>query len=99
MRPDRRFVMVGLPLGPLLTLTGYLVLMQSGTTITDAMLVGLLIFPTALLLLAAALDAVLRREARRWVSMAIGTAAGSAVTAIVVGGGIWLIASMLSDPA
>ncbi|MDT5119423.1 MAG: hypothetical protein QOE30_5162 [Mycobacterium sp.] len=99
MKVDREDVVVGLPLGPLLTLIGYLALMQSGATITDTMLVGLVIFPTALVLLGAALAALLDLGARRWVSIAVGTAAGTAVAVVIVGGGISLIAWMLSDPA
>ena len=99
MRVDRRFVIGALPLGPLLTLVGYLVLMLSSMQISGAMLLALVCFPTALLLLAAALAALLRRDATRWVSLAIGTALGTAVTAVVVGGGISLIAWLLSDPA
>jgi hypothetical protein len=95
---DRRFVIGGLPLGPLLTVVGYLVLMLSQARISDAMLLALVCVPTGLLLLAAVLAALLRRDATRWVSLAIGTALGTAVTAVVVGGGIWLIAWMLSDP-
>ena len=98
MRVDRRLVIAALPLGPLLTVVGYLVLMQSGSRISDTMLLGLVCFPTALLLCAAALAVLLRRHSTRWVSLAIGTAAGTAVTALVVGGGISLIAWMLSDP-
>jgi heme/copper-type cytochrome/quinol oxidase subunit 4 len=99
VKVDRELVFVGLPLGPLLTLIGYLVLMQSGATITDTMLVGLVIFPTALVLLGAALATVLHLGARRWVSIAVGTAVGTAVAVVIVGGGISLIAWMLSDPA
>ena len=99
MKVDREPVFVGLPLGPLLTLIGYLALMQSGATITDTMLVGLVIFPTALVLLGAALAAVLHLGTRRWVWIAVGTAAGTAVAVVIVGGGISLIAWMLSDPA
>jgi hypothetical protein len=82
----------------LLTLVGYLVLMQSGARISDTMLLGLVCFPTALLLCAAVLAVVLRRDSTRWVSAAIGTAVGTAVLILVVGSGISLIAWMLSDP-
>jgi bacteriorhodopsin len=98
VKVDRELVFVGLPLGPLLTLVGYLVLMQSGATITDTMLVGLVIFPTALVLSGAALAALLHLGARRWVWIAVGTAAGTAVAVVIVGGAISLIAWMLSDP-
>ena len=97
-RLDRRFVIGALPLGPLLAVAGYLVLLVSGIRISDTMLLALVCLPTGLLLLAAGLAAVVRRDATRWVSLAIGTALGTAVTALVVGGGIWLIAWMLSDP-
>jgi hypothetical protein len=98
-RLDRRLVIAALPLGPLLTLVGYLVLMQSSARISDATLLGLVGSPTALLLVAAALAALLRRNAGRWISLAIGTALGTAATVALVGGGISLIAWMLSDPA
>jgi hypothetical protein len=39
------------------------------------------------------------RNATRWISMAVGTAAGTVVTVVVVGGGISLLAWMLSEPA
>jgi hypothetical protein len=96
MRVDRRFVIGAVPLGPLLTVGGYLAL--SHTRISDAMLLGLVISPTALLLLAAALATMLRRDATRLVSIAIGTALGTAATAVLVGGGIALVAWMFSDP-
>lgn len=80
-------------------MVGCALLMFSHAGISDPMLLGLVIFPTALLLLAAALAALLRRDTTRWISIAIGTAAGTAVTVVVVGGGISLLARMLSDPA
>jgi hypothetical protein len=95
---DRRLIVAGLPLGPLLTLVGYLVLMQSSARISDATLLGLVCLPAALLLIAAALAALLRRNTSRWISLAIGTTLGTAVTVAIAGGGISLIARMLSDP-
>lgn len=98
MRVDRRFVFGALPLGALLTLVGYLVLMQSGTTISDAMLIGLVCLPTALLLCAAVLAVLLRRDSTRCVSLAIGMAVGTATMVVVVDGAIALIAWLISDP-
>jgi hypothetical protein len=97
-RLDRRLVIAALPLGPLVTLVDYLVLMKSDARISDAMLLGLVCIPTALLLVAAAVAALLRRDATPWISLAIGTALGTAATAVLVGGGISLIAWLLSDP-
>jgi hypothetical protein len=55
--------------------------------ISDLMLRGLLVFPTAVLLVAAAVAAVWGRGASRWFSMAIGVAVGTVyVAAVVVGG-------------
>jgi hypothetical protein len=98
---DRRIAFASLPLGPLLTMVGYAAMMLSHARITDPMLVGLVTFPTALLLTAAALAVLLHRDrdATRWISVAIGTAAGTVVTVVVVVGGISLLAWMLSDPA
>ncbi|MDT5350020.1 MAG: hypothetical protein QOH91_3307, partial [Mycobacterium sp.] len=47
---------------------------------------------------AAALATMLRRDATRLVTIAIGTALGTAATAVLVGGGIALVAWMFSDP-
>ncbi len=99
MTVDRRIAIASLPLGPLLTMVGYAAMMLSHARISDPMLLGSVIFPTALLLLAAALAALLHRDATRWISVAIGTAAGTVVTVVVVGGGISLLAWMLSEPA
>jgi hypothetical protein len=98
MRLDRRRVITALPFGPLLTLLGYLALTESSLTISDTMLLGLIAFPTALVLLAAALAALLSRDAGRWVSTALGVAAGTALMLVVVLGGISLIAWLISDP-
>jgi hypothetical protein len=95
---DRRIAIASLSLGPLLMMFGYAATMLSPAGISDPMLLGLVIFPTVLLLLAAALAALLHRDATGWISMAIGTATGAVVTVIVVGGGISLLAWMLSDP-
>jgi hypothetical protein len=51
---DRRSVVAGAPLGPLLVLVGYAVLRQSRTPINDVMLCALLVVPTVVLLVAAA---------------------------------------------
>jgi hypothetical protein len=61
---DRRFS-YGLPIGPLLVLVGYAVLLKSGALISDLMLCLLLVWPTAVLLLAAAVAVVLGRDASR----------------------------------
>jgi hypothetical protein len=60
---DRGFVVTGLPLGPLLVLVGYAAQAQAGTTITDLMLCALVAFPIVVLLVAAAIAAVCRRDA------------------------------------
>ncbi len=99
MTVDRRTAIASLPLGPLLTLIGYAAMMLSHARISDPMLLGLVIFPTALLLLVGALAALLHTNATRWISIAIGTAAGTVLTVVVVGGGISLLGWMLSDPA
>jgi hypothetical protein len=52
---DRRIAIASLPLGPLLILVGYAAMMFSHAGINDPMLLGLVIFPTTLLLLGAAL--------------------------------------------
>jgi hypothetical protein len=67
VKVDRRFVVAALPLGPVLVLVGYLALLTSGVVVSDLMLCGLLVFPTAVLLVAAAVAAVWRRGASRWV--------------------------------
>lgn len=99
MKIDRRSVVAGLQLGPLLVLVGgYAVLLKSGAVISDLMLCLLLVLPTAVLVVAAAVAGVLRRDASRWVSMAIGVAVGTVGVAAVVVGGISAIAWMISDP-
>jgi hypothetical protein len=95
---DRRFVVAGLPFGPLLVLVGYDVLLESGAVISDLMLYLLVAFPTAVLLVAAAVAAVWGRGASRWFSMAIGVAVGAVYVAAVVVGGISAITWMISDP-
>jgi hypothetical protein len=57
---DRRFIVAGLPLGPLVVLVGYAVLLKSGAVISDLMLCLLLVWPTAVLLVGAAVAAVCR---------------------------------------
>jgi hypothetical protein len=94
---DRGFLVVGMPFAPPLVLVGYAVLLKSGTTITDPMLCALLVFPTAAMLVLAAVAVVLRRGVIRWLSMAIGVTVGT-VGVAVVGGGISAIAWMISGP-
>jgi hypothetical protein len=60
---DRGFVITGLPLGPLLILVGYAVMLKSGAVISDLMLCLLLVLPTAVLLILAAVAIPLRRDA------------------------------------
>jgi hypothetical protein len=84
MKIDRGFVATGLPLGPLLVLVGYAVLLKSGAVISDLMLCLLLAFPTVVLLVAAAIATVCRRDATRWFSMVIGAALGTVIVAVVV---------------
>jgi len=98
MKIDREFVVVGLPLGPLLVVLGYAVLRQSGVVITDLMLCLLLVLPTAVLLVVAAVAGVLRRDTSRWVSITIGMTVGTVGVAAVVVGAISAIAWMISDP-
>lgn len=98
MKIDRRFVVAGLPLGPLLVLAGCAVLLKSGAVMSDLMLCVLLVFPTALLLVAAAVAVVLQRDVTRWISMAISVTLGTLGVAAVVVGGISAIAWMISDP-
>jgi hypothetical protein len=98
VRFDRRSALTALPLGPVLILAGYVGLATAQTPITDAMLVGLLVYPAVALLLGAVVTAVLRRDATVWVSMAACATIGTVALAIVVGGGISALASMLSDP-
>jgi hypothetical protein len=63
---DRGSVLVGLPLGPLLVVGGYAALLKSGAVISDVMLCLLPVLPTAVLLVAAAVAGVLRRDTSRW---------------------------------
>jgi hypothetical protein len=70
MKIDRGFVVTGLPLGPLLVAGGYAVLLKSGAVINDVMLCLLLVWPTAVLLVVAAVAAVWGRDVTRWISMA-----------------------------
>jgi hypothetical protein len=74
---DRRYVVAGVPVGPVLVLVGCAVLQQSGLVISDLMLCLLLDWPTAVLLVTAAITVVVRRDALRWVSMAIGVTVGT----------------------
>jgi hypothetical protein len=67
--------------------------------ISDRMLCLLRVWSTAVLLVAAAVAAVLRRDASRWVAMAIGVTVGTVGVTAVVGGGISAIAWLISDPA
>jgi hypothetical protein len=98
MKIDRQFVVAGLPLGPLLVLVGYALLLKSGAVINDLMLCLLLVWPTAVLLVAAAVAGVMRGEVSRWFSMAIGVTAGTGgVAVVVVVVGISAIAWMISD--
>jgi hypothetical protein len=84
---DRRFVVAGLSLGPLLVLVAYAVLLKSDAVISDLMLCLLLVWPTAVLLVTALVAVVLRRERSHWVFMAIGVTVGTeGVAAVVVGG-------------
>jgi hypothetical protein len=94
---DRRSVVAGLPLGPLLVLVGYAGLLTSGAVISDVMLCLLLVWPTTVLLVVAAVAAVWGRDVTRWISMAIGTVGTVGVPAVIVGG-ISAIAWMISDP-
>jgi hypothetical protein len=96
---DRGFVLVGLPLGPLPLAVGYVALRQSGVVISDLMLCLLIVCPTAVMLVAAAVAAVLRRDATRWISMATGVIVGTVGVAAVVTGGFSAIAWMISDQA
>jgi len=98
MKVERRWVTTGLPLGPLLALGGYAALSRTDVTITDELLIGIVAFPTALLLVVAAIAATLRRDAGTWLSMALGATIGTALAVGIVVGGISLIAFMLSDP-
>lgn len=88
----------GLVLGPVLLLAGFVELVGIRSHLSDATMWGLLAFPTVVLLLAAAVAALLRRNAARWLSIAIGAAVGSVVASAVVVGGITGLAYMLSDP-
>ena len=96
MKIDRGFVVAALPLGPLEVLAGHMALLASGAVISDLMLCARLVFPS-LLLVAAAVAAVWRRDVARWVSMAIGAAVGTVGVAALVVGGISAIAWMISD--
>jgi hypothetical protein len=98
MRFHRRWAVTALPLGPVLILAGYVGLAKTQAPITDAMLVGLLVYPTVALLLGAVVTAGLRRDPTAWVSMAVGATIGTLALAAVVGGGISALAWMLSDP-
>jgi hypothetical protein len=98
MRFNRRWAVTALPLGPVLILVGYVGLAKTQSPITDAMLVGLLIYPTVALLLGAVVAAALRRDPAAWVSMAVGPTIGTLALAVVVGDGISALAWMLSAP-
>ena len=98
MRIDRRWALTALPLGPVLILAGYVGLAKTQAPITDAMLVGLLVYPTVALLLGAVVTAGLRRDPTVWVSMAVGATIGTVALAVIVGGGVSALAWMLSDP-
>ena len=98
MRVDRRWAVTALPLGPALILVGYVALAKTQAPITDAMLVGLLVYPTVALALGAVVAAGLRRDPTAWVSMAVGATIGTLTLAVVVVGGISTLAWMLSDP-
>jgi hypothetical protein len=99
MKLDRRWVATALPLGPALLLVGYVGLTQTQAPITDATLIGLLVYPTVAVLLGAVVTTAIRRDPTVWVSMAVGVTLGALVLAIVVGGGISALAWMLSDPS
>jgi hypothetical protein len=66
---DRGSVLVGLPLGPLLVVGGYAALLKSGAVISDLMLCLLLVWPTAVLVVVAAIAAICGRDVTRWISM------------------------------
>jgi hypothetical protein len=87
-----------MPLGPLLVVLGYAVMLQANTTIADAMLWVLLIWPTTVLLLFATAASVFQLDAARWFSLAAGAILGTVSVAVVVIGGISAIAWMISDP-
>ena len=95
---DARSMIAGLPLGPLLVLVGYLGLAKLDVTISDTMLVVVVVFPTVLLMSTAVVAAIRRRRVVGWVSMAIGATVGTVALAVIVLGGISLLAMMISDP-
>ena len=98
MRFDRRWALTALPLGPVLILAGYVGLAKTPAPITDAVLVGLLVYPTVALLFGAVVAAGIRRDPTAWVSMAVGATIGTLALTVIVGGGISALAWMLSDP-
>jgi hypothetical protein len=77
--------------GPVL---GYVLLSSARVIITDPLLLACLALPTAALLVAA----LVPRLRRRALTAAIACAVVSAGLVLVVGGGIALIAGVLSDP-
>ena len=72
--------------------------LTSGVVISDLMLCLLLIWPTAVLLVVAVVAAVLRRDALRWSSMAVGVMVGTVGVVAAVVGAISAIAWMISEP-
>lgn len=96
MRFDGPAFRSALPVGPLLAIGGYAVLLLSGARVGDWMLAGLLLWPT----LGALAVAVVRPGQRvRWLSAALGALAGTALVVGLILGVITAIATMLSDPA
>jgi hypothetical protein len=74
---------------------GYVVLMVARVTISDGLLLVCLAAPTLLLLLVS-----LIKPARAWAFQAAAASALASIALVaVIFGGIWLIATMLSDPA
>jgi hypothetical protein len=98
VKVDRGSIVAGLPLGTAAGLADHGVVLQSDVVDSDLMPWVLLVWPTAVLLAAAAVAAVWRRDVARWSSMAIGAAVGTVCVAAVVVGGISAIAWMISDP-
>jgi hypothetical protein len=104
IKTDRHWVGRGLWLGLLLTAAGYFALgeiplphVMWRTVIRSGLFPwGLLAFPTVVLLVAAAVAAVRRRDPTRWVSAAIGAAVAAVALVLIVVAGMGVIAWIVS---
>jgi hypothetical protein len=110
VKVDRHWIVWGVWLGPLLLMAGYFalrapyllplatrravigLLMQNGVFT----MVGLLAFPTAVLLSGAAAAATCHRDYARWIAMAIGAAAATVALVLTVLAAMGVIALIIA---